>query len=325
MIKAYNFEGSYLQELNPKELKDHLNNAIWVDLAYPTVQEEKLIEDLLGIDIPTREEMHEIELSSRLYQDNDTLYATIVTVTKADKAPPESHAITFVLHNKWLITVRYVKEPLYDEVLKKAKFNTPFSQQSSFILTMMLDDVVEKLADILENIAHNFEGISRQIFKYKYESGSSSEKPNFKDIISHIGHSEDLLSKARESLFTTTRMLSFILQTPYFEDHEEKKPILMIMRDTSFLIEHATFLSNKINFLLDATLGVISIEQSVIIKIFSVAAVIFLPPTLVASVYGMNFQHIPELDWDFGYPLAIVLMILAGVLPYKYFKYKGWL
>jgi len=327
MIKAYNFEGSDLKELNSNELGAHTNNTVWVDLIHPTTKEETFIEDLLEINIPTRKEMHEIELSSRLYQRNNTVFATITIITQVDTLHPESHAITFVLHHKWLITVRYVKNSPYNTILTNTKFNTTHFQKGSFILSAMLEDITEKLADILENITHNIEEISQQIFKYDYASNNSSksDKPNFKDIISRIGHNEDLLSKARESLFTTTRMLSFILQTSYFEDHENKKPIAMVMRDTSFLIEHATFLSNKITFLLDATLGMINIEQSSIIKIFSVAAVVFLPPTLIASIYGMNFQHMPELSWHFGYSLAIILMILAGFLPYKYFKYKGWL
>ena len=327
MIKAYNFEGSDLKELNSNELGTHIDNAIWVDLAHPTAKEETFIEDLLGINIPTREEMHKLEFSSRLYQRNNTLFATIIIITQADTPHPESHALTFILHNKWLITVRYVKEPPYNTVLINTKLNATLSQKGSFVLSAMLEDITEKLADTLENITHNTEELSRLIFKYDYASNrfSKAGKPNFKDIISRISHNEDLLAKVRESLFTITRMLSFILRTSYFEAHENKKPIAMIMQDTSFLIEHATFLSSKIKFLLDAALGMINIEQSSIIKIVSVAAVLFLSPTLVASIYGMNFQYMPELKWHFGYPLAIILMILAGFFPYKYFKYKGWL
>ena len=327
MIKAYNVEGSDLKELNSNELGAHIDNAIWVDLVHPTAKEETFIENLLGINIPTREEMHEIELSSRLYQRNKTLFATIIIITQADTPHPESHALTFVLHNKWLITVRYVKESPYNTVLINTKFNTAISQEGSFVLRAMLKYITEELADILESITHNIEELSRQIFKYDYASNrfSKAGNPNLKDIISRIGHNEDLLAKARESLITTTRMLSFILQTSYFEAHENKKPIAMIMRDTSFLIVHATFLSSKIKFLLDATLGMINIEQSSIIKIVSVAAVLFLSPTLIASIYGMNFHYMPELKWHYGYPLAIILMILAVFLPYKYFKYKGWL
>jgi magnesium transporter len=327
MIKAYNFDGSNLRKLKLNELKSHIATIVWVDLICPTAEEKTVVEDLLGIDIPTRDEMYEIELSSRLYQRNDTIFVTITIMTQLDTHHLESHALTFILHKKLLITVRYVEESPYNLIPEKAKFNSTSSQKENFILRVLLEDITEQLADVLENTTHDIEELSRQIFKYSYASDGSSKagKPNFKGIISQIGHNEDLLSKARESLFTITRMLSFTLQTSYFQAHEAKKPLSMIMRDTSFLIEHATFLSNKINFLLDATLGMINIEQSSIIKIVSVAAVVFLPPTLVASVYGMNFHYMPEVSWHLGYPLAILLMILSGFLPYKYFKYKGWL
>lgn len=327
MIKAYVLEKKALKELHSEELKAHIVDAIWVDLVHPTVEEEVLIEDLVGIDIPTRDEMHEIELSSRLYQRDNSFFTTISIVTSLESPHPESHAVTFVLHNNTLITVRYIEGPPYDTFVEKAKINKTHPQKPSSILSAMLEEISERLADLLENVTHNIEEISHQIFKYDYTSHgiSKASKPNFKDIISHIGQNEDLLSKARESLFTITRMLSFILQTPYFEASEDKKPIFMIMKDIPPLIEHVTFLSNKINFLLDATLGMINIEQSSIIKIVSVAAVVFLPPTLVASVYGMNFEFMPELKWELGYPLSLILMLLAGFFPYKYFKYKEWL
>lgn len=327
MIKAYVLEKKALKELSSEELKSRIADAIWVDLAHPTVEEEALIEDLIGVDVPTRAEMHEIELSSRLYQRNSSYFTTISIVTYIDSPQPESHVVTFVLHNKSLITVRYIEGAPYDTFLEKTKINKTHPQKPSSILSAMLEEISEKLADLVENVTHNIEGISHQIFKYDYTShGASKEsKPNFKDIISHIGRNEDLLSKARESLFTITRMLSFILQTPFFEAPEDKKPILMIMKDIPPLIEHVTFLSNKINFLLDATLGMINIEQSSIIKIVSVAAVVFLPPTLVASIYGMNFEFMPELKWEFGYPISLILMLLAGFFPYRYFKYKEWL
>ena len=326
MIRAYNFIRTHVKELNFHELKAHLTDTIWVDLFNPTVEEEALIEGLLGIDIPTRDEMQKIELSSRLYQRNNTTFATINIVTR-DAIHPSSHTVTFVLHNKWLITVRYVEEPLYARFIAKAKLNPALFQKGGFILSALLEEITEQLADILENTTHTIEEINRQIFKYDYASNGNSKikKPNFKNIISHIGHNEDLISKARESLFTITRMLSFILQTSYFKTHEDKKQITMVIGDIASLIDHATFLSNKINFLLDATLGMINIEQSSIIKIVSIAAVVFLPPTLVASIYGMNFQYMPELNLHLGYPFAILLMILSGFLPYKYFKYKGWL
>jgi magnesium transporter len=326
MIKAYCIEGTALKEINSTELRSNLDKVIWLDLVHPTLEEESFIEDLFGVDVPTREEMHEIELSSRLYQRNRTLFSTITLVTHSDTPHPESHPVTFILHDQYVITVRYVEKIPYEPLFTNTKLDYGLAQKGSFLLGIMLDLITEELADILENTTHKIEDVSHQIFKYSYTNGISKiGVPNFKSIIAQIGQNEDMLSKSRESLFTLTRMLGFILQSSYFQDHEDKKPITMVMRDVTYLTEHATFLSQKMTFLLDATLGMINIEQSSIIKIVSVAAVVFLPPTLVASIYGMNFNNMPELNWHVGYPFAILLMILSAFLPYRYFKYKGWL
>lgn len=327
MIKAYTFKDKNISELNIRTLEKNIDEAIWIDLYHPSIQEENFIEKLLGINIPTREEMHEIEFSSRLYTHQNTLFSTITIVTHINSLHPESHSVSFVLHNNCLISVRYVDEPSYEELFSGDKLNAEKEIKGSYLLAIMLDHITEKLADTLENITHKIEETSHQIFKYDYTQNGAFKTtgPNFAKIISKIGLNEDLLSKARESLFTLTRMLGFILQSKYYPEAEDKKQITMIMRDVNSLIEHANFLSQKMTFLLDATLGMINIEQSSIIKIVSVAAVVFLPPTLVASIYGMNFHYMPELDWYIGYPVAIILMMLSAFLPYKFFKYKGWL
>lgn len=327
MIKAYQIINHNLVEMPKDKLATDLSHVVWVDLYYPTKDEEDLLEKLMNINIPTREEMHEIELSSRLYQRNHTLYSTINIVTKSDTTQPESHSVTFVLHDRCLITVRYIEELSYENLQKTGKLDSTYLNKGNHLLSIFLDNITEQLADILENISHNMEATSHEIFKYSYKATGTSKTmpPNFKHIITQVGSNEDLLSKARESLFTLTRMLGFILQSSYYHEPEDKKQLTLVMRDVSFLLEHATFVSHKLTFLLDATLGMINIEQSAIIKIVSVAAVFFLPPTLVASLYGMNFHHMPELDWSYGYPFAILIMVLSGVLPYKIFKYKGWL
>lgn len=327
MIKAYDLENQSLTEIDVRSLEENIDKTIWIDLLHPSASEEARIEKLLGFHIPSREEMHEIELSSRLYQRNNTLFTTITIVTYRNSTHPESHSVTFVLHNQCLLTIRYVEEPAYEILLRKERLNASDSLKGSYLLSIILDYITEEIADVLEKISRSIEDTSHQIFKYHYTTNGISKTgvPNFKTIISEIGQNEDLLSKARESMFSLTRMLGFILQSSYYQEPEDKKPITMIMRDVTYLMEHASFLSQKMTFLLDATLGMINIEQSSIIKIVSVAAVVFLPPTLVASVYGMNFHHMPELDWTIGYPFAICVMILSGFLPYKIFKYKGWL
>ncbi len=323
MLKIFKNEASSFKEISQDQFKAQLADVIWVDLYNPTSKEEKLIENILGINIPTHDEMREIELSSRLYERNKTLFMTLTMVTHADTPHPESHAVTFVLHGKHLITIRYVDTPHLSIHPLNARSNAEMYQQGSSLLVWMLDKIADQLADILENIAREIGLTSQQIFES--QNGSPSNTLNFKNVISSIGAHENLLSRSQESLFSATRLLSFISETSLFEGTADQKAIHLMMRDLPPLIEHASFLSNKITFLLDATLGMINIEQNTIIKIVSVAAVVFFPPTLVASIYGMNFKSMPELSWDFGYPVAILLMLLAGFLPYRYFKYKKWL
>lgn len=323
MIRLYKIQEAQLKEIDVESFKDHLDEATWIDLYQPTEHEERLIENLLSINIPTRDEMHEIELSSRLYKRNNTVFTTFVMTTNVNTSTPESHAVTFVLHHKHLITIRYVDVAPFNACPTKLKSQKEDYRQGSSIFAWMLEEITDQLADILENIAHAIEKTSLEIFNS--QNGVTVSQVNFKKILSAIGTYQNLLSKSQESLFGLTRVVSFIAGTSYFEGAYEHKSIQLTKQDLPPLIEHATFLSNKINFLLDATLGMINIEQNAIIKIFSVAAVVFLPPTLIASAYGMNFTSIPELHWSFGYPMALILMVLSAFLPYKFFKHKGWL
>jgi magnesium transporter len=299
-----------------------------LDLLDPTEEEEKSVEELLGTNIPTKAEMQEIELSSRLYQKNDSLHLTATVVTKADTPEPESSIITFVLVGERLVTVRYLEHQSFRLFLERGKQLSPDLSHGSLVLTGLLDAIIDRMADILESVGHNMDGMTRLIFRPSVQDKAerARTKPDFEEMLRQIAINGDLTSKARESLVSITRLLSFASQSSYFKPStEESAKIHVLMRDILPLSDHATFLSNKVNFLLEATLGMIDIEQNAIIKIFSVAAVVFLPPTLVASIYGMNFDFMPELKWPFGYPLALVLMVLSSYLPYKYFKRQQWL
>lgn len=284
---------------------------------------------LLGIQIPTRDEMHEIELSSRLYQKSGTLYVTATVMTKAETPEPESHAISFVLSRKCLVTVRYC-EPMAFKVFAEWGQRggcTPHCQ-SNAMLTGLMEAIVDRMADILESIGHHVDDIARKIFRPNItdKNKRTETKPNYEEMLRQIAISGDHISKARESLVSITRLLGFVSNTAYFKpETEEFSRVQTMLKDIPALNDHASYLSNKVNFLLDATLGMVGIEQNSIIKFFSVAAVVFLPPTLVASIYGMNFHYMPELQWQLGYPMAILLMVLSGYIPYRLFKRKGWL
>jgi magnesium transporter len=192
----------------------------------------------------------------------------------------------------------------------------------------LIEMLCDRMADALEAVGRNIDGISRTVFRRKPGAKVSKTTEELQSIIEKIGQDGDLLTKVRESLVSINRVLTYHTAVEAGSKRKAKDArarAKVLYRDAVALTDQASFLSNKVNFLLDATLGLINLQQNQIIKIFSVAAVVFLPPTLVASVYGMNFHHMPELDLIYGYPGALVLMVASAILPYMYFKRRGWL
>lgn len=297
-------------------------NTVWIDLLNLTPEEEKRVEAFLNVDIPTREEMHEIEVSSRLYHENGGIYMTAILVTNSDTPEPEMHAFTFIIVGERLVTLRYSDPQPFRAFSSRAE-RLPAAQHSGTAMYVgLVETIVTRIADILEQIGQDADTSTQSIFRKPAEAG---KKPDYQSVLVEIGRTGDLISKTRESLVTMSRMVTYATQSETISHGENASRLVAIAKDVTALSDHASFLSNKVTFLLDATLGMIGMEQNNIIKIFSVAAVTFLPPTLIASIYGMNFSHMPELSWKTGYPLALALMVLSAWLPYKYFKKKNWL
>ena len=296
---------------------------MWIDMVSPTVQEDKLVEAFLGIAVPTREEMQEIEVSSRLYVENGARYMTATLMCQSDSATPKTTPVTFILSSHRLATVRYDDPRPFAIVEHKLARACPPKLSGETVLMDLLDAVIDRSADILERIGAEVDQISHSIFEPEDGSGA----PSYNDILKALGRKGDLTSKVRESQVSVGRLLSFLAHEAETMKwaKDARTQLQSMQRDVVSLTDHASYLSNKITFLLDAMLGVVNLQQNAIIKIFSVAAVVLMPPTLVASIYGMNFKHMPELDLRFGYPLAIVIMVLAAVLPYMYFKWRKWL
>lgn len=302
-------------------------NPVWIDLLNPSREEELLVEQALRLDLPTRDEMKAIEVSSRLYKEGEALFMTAPLLAGSASALPEASPVTFVLAHQCLITIRYSDFKSFQLFSGKAQQHIDGDISKESILTGLLESVVNRLADILEDIAANINAVSQEIFMQENKK-ASRRAHKFHDSLRLIAQKGDMNSIARESLVGLGRLLTFLAQgleaspavTP-----ELRGWITTLSYDITALTDYVSFISNKISFLLDATLGMISIEQNTTIKIFSVAAVIFLPPTLVASVYGMNFQFMPELKWHFGYPYALTLMVFSAIVPYWYFKRRGWL
>jgi magnesium transporter len=301
-----------------------LEHAVWIDLVNPTEEEERLLEGRLGIDVPTREEMQEIEVSSRLYTENDAAFMTATLAARTDTDDLLVAPVTFVLARDKLITVRYHEPRAFKTFPQRAEQVSLGCTRGETVLIALLEALVDRLADVLERAEHDVDAISRDIFRADPTSGGAHD---FTTILRRIGRKGDLASHLRDSLVSLLRLDGFfgqfVAQRP--NDKELRGRIKTLGRDVQSLTDHVSFMSQKITFLLDATLGMVNIEQNNIIKIFSIAAGVFLPPTLIASIYGMNFVHMPELRWEYGYPLAFLAMVLSAVLPYWYFKRRGWL
>jgi len=301
------------------------DGAVWLDLHSPTPAENKLVERTLGIALPTREEMQEIEVTSRLYVENGARFMTATLMCHSDTDVPRTTPVTFILSGHRLVTMRYDEPKPFAIVGAKLTRLCPPNITGETVLMDLLDAVIDRAADILEKIGSDVDGISHAILES--EGGVMSRGQSFKEMLKSIGRRGDHTSKVRESLVSIGRLLLYLAAEADTMKwaKDQRATIKGMQRDVQSLSDHATYLSQKISFLLDAMLGVVSLEQNNIIKIFSVAAVVFMPPTLIASIYGMNFKHMPELDFDFGYPVALALMLLAAVLPYFFFRWMKWL
>lgn len=301
------------------------SDTIWIDLVNPVLAEERAVEQLTGLDIPTREEMQEIEISSRLYVENSALYTTATLMCATDTPNPRSAAVTFIVINRRLVTVRYDEPRAFALVAARLCRAAPGASGGEGVFLELLDTVIDRLADVLERAAADADQVSREIFEPQPTRAAGRDR--YGQILITIGAKGDLTSKIRESLVSIGRLVLFLsAETDGIHwDKEGRARLKTMHRDVQSLSDHASYLSNKMTFVLDAMLGVVNLEQNNIIKLFSVMAVILMPPTLVASIYGMNFRHMPELEWTVGYPLALIVMLAAAVLPYLWFKRKGWL
>lgn len=299
--------------------------AVWLDLMAPTPEEDRLVEAAVGVSVPTREEMAEIEVSSRVYVENGARYMTATLICGSDTERPFTTNVTFILAAGHLVTVRYDEPRAFPMFAARACKASGSPATAQGVLLGLLETVVDRTADVIEYVGADIDRVSARIFDREAER--VSRKKSYQGVLKSLGRKDDLLSKARESLVTVSRVITFLsaeiegLKT----GKDAKGQLRMLQRDVQSINDYAAFLGNKVTFLLDALVGMVSIEQNDIIKLFSVVAVVLMPPTLVASIYGMNFTHMPELEWRFGYPMALVMMVISAILPYVFFKWRRWL
>lgn len=301
-------------------------NVVWIDLLQATQKEVLAVELALAIALPTREEMKEIESTSRLYCEDGARFMTTPLLVSTESESPESTEVSFVLVRRFLLTIRDVEPQSFRQTA--AVFARRGSATRDQVFIALVEAIVDRQADLLERLSKETEELSQRIFR-KLSRVKESES-NLREAIFRLGRSGNLIARERDCIVSLSRLVQYAGHED-FDDAGEgpASPIYPrlkpVMRDLQSLSEFAGFLSSKVSFMLDATLGLINIEQNAIVKIFTVAAVIFLPPTLVASIYGMNFDIQPELHWKFGYPFSLVLMLISVILPFWFCRRKGWM
>ena len=301
------------------------DDVTWIDLLEPTREEEMLVEAFIGSNVPTRADLQEIEPSSRLYQKNGTLYMTLSVLVGIDEGEPTSSPIGFILTDAVLVTVRYADPRPFRLLAEHWQREPDFARDACHMFVRLLDAIVDRIADEIERANADVEKISRHIFA-KDLSERRIPVGRLTALLTRIGRSQSLISRIRETAVSTSRLIHFLTATQRIKAlTDERDHISSVLADVTALIDHSSFLAEQTTFLLDASLGLISIEQNAAMKLFSWAALVFLPPTLVAGIYGMNFEHMPELKWLYGYPMALGIMLVSAVGPWYYMRRRGWI
>jgi len=319
VIRLYGFVDGTLRALHLAPLGEasgpEWDAVAWVDLLDPEPEEKAWVEQVWGIEVPSRSEMKELEASSRCYQEADSLHLLTAFIA-SEPGPAHTIDVWFNLHRGRLFTVRPEKLPPFRLFRLRAASQPEEIREPIDIPLGIIEAEIDVLSDVLEATYARLERVSRSVL--------TEGARDLEDLLEKLAAEEDLQGKTRLVLLDLRRSLTFLLR--YVVGSTPRANVIKgALRDIESLTSHSGFVFEKVKFLMDATMGFINLEQNKIIKIFSIAAVVFLPPTLVASIYGMNFRVLPELEWLWGYPFALGLMVLSGIAPYWIFKRKGWL
>jgi magnesium transporter len=296
----------------PTEIR--LDSILWVDLMSPTEEEKKWTEENFNIHFPSKQEMEEIEISSRYWEDEETITINAYFLVHED-GTVKNETVTFILTLNTLITIRYRELKTFSEVVKRIMSNPRHFENGYFVFASILDIRVDTDADTLEFITKEITKLSRLVF-----TGIDITQ----QILESISYYEDYNMTIRENLMDKQRLLSSLLKS-YKVPKPLREEFRIMIKDVNSLIDYANFNFDRLDYLQNTFLGLLNIQQNKVMKIFTLMSVIFLPPTLIAAIYGMNFQYMPELNWKYGYPLALILMLLSAITPLYIFKKKGWL
>jgi magnesium transporter len=320
MINVFVLQNGRLNQVNIESRTDLENSApIWVDLTDPNDEERAWVKSIYGVILPGEDEVKDIEASARYYEaENGDLHLRTDFLLEEDDGPSRVVTVAFILTKNLLFSVHTDDLPVFRLVRMRARSRPGSIGDYKDVLLDLYATDAEYSADALEGIYQNLEDVSRSVLQKELTDQDAAAALNA------IAQEEDLNGRIRRNMMDTRRAVSFLMRERLL-NVEQVEDARQILRDIESLDGHTAFLFDKINFLMDATVGFININQNKIIKIFSVASVAFLPPTLIASIYGMNFRIFPELQWDWGYPFALVLMVGSAIAPFWYFRRRGWL
>jgi magnesium transporter len=305
-------------------------DVIWIDLVKAEPPEIAFVERTTGLHVPSFEELSEIESSSRLFSENGATYLSTPVVYRADTGEPIVTPVGFVLTAQRLITVRFEPLAVFAAFKERAQRPNIVHPSSAGIFAGLIEALVDRMADVLERVGSELDAISHRIFRDETARAGKRrpgrENADLRALLRRVGRAGDLTSKIRDSLLGMSRIVPFVDGICAGWLPTEVKPHLHTLRqDVVSLNDYDAFLNNKVQLLLDATLGLINIEQNNIIKVLTVVSVVGVPPTFFASMYGMNFKNMPELDWAWGYPYGLTLIVVSAILPFLWFKLRGWL
>ncbi|BAW80127.1 magnesium/nickel/cobalt transporter CorA [Candidatus Nitrosoglobus terrae] len=317
MLYGFSLHDHRFKQL-PLEENDGLAQAIWIDLLRPTEEERRRVELIYRQNLPDPNEIEEIEATARFYEDEVGIHLHSY-FSHREEGRIDYSTVVFTLSGTRLFTLHDHDLPAFRMLRLRIRREPSLITDATSILLALFETKLEELADLLEETHKGLDQVGKLILEENEEGNGA-----FEDALDELARQENHNGKVRLCLMDTQRALTFLLRRGHLEDEQIKK-VREILRDVDSLLPHSAFLFDKINFLMDAALSFINIEQNRTIKIFSVVAVVFLPPTLIASIYGMNFDIMPELHWHLGYPMALIIMVISSFAPYLYFKRKGWL
>ncbi len=329
MIRIYTQTEKGISRTVGLEDRDYSRDRIfWIDLLTPDAAELRFAEELCAIEMPTKDEMREIEATSRLYCEDGGRFMTTTVLSRVETDEPMIAEITFILKARMLVTIRHTDSYSF-RVFSHQLLRTQ-STNRDLVFIGLLETLVDRQADVLERFGTDLDALSKKVFGTHHSRRNKEADPDtddLRDALEELGRVGDLITRQRDALVNLLRLITFAGNEDSCMDSHDSLyvPLRPVSRDVNSLSEYASFLSNKINFMLDAVLGLINIEQNDIVKVFTIMSVVFLPPTLIASIFGMNFKYMPFLDTPWGSWLSIALMVLAGIVPLIIFKLKRYI